>query len=181
MLKFLASKMISRFERRYDYDVSYMRYLLDVSPAAFFRFNRVGAMARQGESAPAEALFAARLCGVLAEDCGPCVQLIVSMAQDAGVDAADLSAILQRDADAMSPAVRIAFDFADAVLWRNGGDDAAREAARREWGDAGIVDLTFALQASRLYPMVKAGLGFGKTCRQVTVEGAPVEVVKHAA
>ncbi len=181
MLKFLARRMMDKFSRRYDYDVSYMRHMLDVSPAAVFKFNKIAAMAQHGERAPKEALFTARLCGVLEEDCGPCVQLGVTMGREAGVPASDIAAVLKGDKSAMSPSVKTAFEFCRAVLARNGDDDAAREAVRAQWGEAGVIDLTLAMQASRLYPMVKAGLGYAKTCQQVRVEGMTVAVVKNAA
>ena len=48
-------------------------------------------------------------------------------------------------------------------------------------GRKGVVDLTLALQLGRMFPMVKAGLGYAKECRRVTVDGQNVDVVKQAA
>lgn len=180
MRKFLAGKFIARFADRYQYNVDYMRFMLDVSPQAFFKFSKLTEFAQHAESAPVPALFAARIMGAVMEDCGPCVQLVVDMAREAGVDANDIAALLQRDIAAMSPDVAAAFEFADAVL-NNGDDERARETVRTRWGDKGVIDLTIALQASRLYPMIKAGLGFAKTCQRVDVEGADIDVVKRAA
>jgi hypothetical protein len=44
-----------------------------------------------------------------------------------------------------------------------------------------VIDLTLALQMGRMFPMVKAGLGYAKECRRVTVDGHHVDVVKQAA
>lgn len=38
-----------------------------------------------------------------------------------------------------------------------------------------------ALQLGRMFPMVKAGLGYAKECRRVSVNGHNVDVVKQAA
>lgn len=180
MRKFLARKFIERFGERYHYNVDYMRFMLDASPRAFFKFTKVMGLSQHSESAPIPALFAARIMGAVTEDCGSCVQLVVDMAREAGVTGDDIGALLRRDLAAMSPDIAVAFEFADAILSRS-EDDAARETVRLRWGDKGVVDLTIALQASRLYPMMKAGLGFAKTCQRIDVEGADIDVVKRAA
>jgi hypothetical protein len=37
------------------------------------------------------------------------------------------------------------------------------------------------LQLSRMFPMVKAGLGYARECRRVTVDGHSIDVIKQAA
>ena len=56
-----------------------------------------------------------------------------------------------------------------------------RDAVKAQWGQKGVIDLTMALQLGRMFPMVKAGLGYAKECRRVTVSGHNVDVVKQAA
>ena len=41
MLKSILKAVVDRFERRYDYDASYLRELVDIDPAAFFAFSKV--------------------------------------------------------------------------------------------------------------------------------------------
>ena len=60
-------------------------------------------------------------------------------------------------------------------------EDEFRDAVRAEWGQKGVIDLTLALQMGRMFPMVKAGLGYAKECRRVAVGGNNVDVVKQAA
>ena len=60
-------------------------------------------------------------------------------------------------------------------------DEEFRDAVRAQWGEKGVIDLTLALQLGRMFPMVKAGLGYAKECRRVTVDGQNVDVVKQAA
>jgi alkylhydroperoxidase family enzyme len=171
--------MLYALSARYRYDVSYMRHLLEASPSAFFKFIAVSKPSRHAEAAPKEALFAAKLVGAMTEDCGPCVQIVVDMAREAGVPDVDIAAVLSRDIAAMSEAARIGFQFADRVARREDADEF-REEARGHWGDKGVIDLTFALQVSRLYPMTKAGLGYAKECVRVTVGDRPVAVAKAA-
>lgn len=179
MRRWIARKAINRFGAQFDYDVGYMRWLLSVSPSAFFKFLAVTKLSRHAEAAPQTALFAARIVGAMTEDCGPCVQLVVDMARAARVPDGDIDAILRRDERAMSDEAALAFRFADAVARRENADER-REAVRSRWGDRGVVDLTFALQASRLYPMVKAGLGYARECVRVKIGGKPVDVARAA-
>jgi hypothetical protein len=108
------------------------------------------------------------------------VQIVVDMARAAGVPDATIDAVLRRDAGSMNEDAAIAFHFADAVARRTFDDDDARDAVRARWGEKGVLDLTFALQASRLYPMIKAGMGYAKECLRVTVGDQSVAVAKAA-
>jgi hypothetical protein len=181
MIRFFANRVLDAFARRYDYDVSYMRTMLTVSPRAFMKFAKLTRLAAHRESAPAEAIYAAKLVGALTEDCGPCTQLVVNMAQEAHVDAWQIEAVLRRNVDALSADAALGFRFAEAVACRLPGADEARDAVRRAWGDKGLIDLTLALQVGRLFPMVKAGLGYTRECRRIRVGSHPVDVVRRAA
>jgi hypothetical protein len=69
----------------------------------------------------------------------------------------------------MNHDVSLAHAFASALVRRGEGLDELREQVRCRWGDRGIIDLTFAAQMTRIYPMVKAGLGFATACRPIRV------------
>lgn len=181
MLRFFANRALDTFAKRYDYDVSYMRKMLDASPAGFMKFSHLTKLASHREAAPAEAVYAAKIVGALAEDCGPCTQLAVNMAREARVAQGQVEAVLRRDIAAMSADTALGFRFAEALFGRLPEEDDLRDAVRSAWGDKGVIDLTFALQIGRIFPMVKAGLGYAKECRRVIVEGRPVDVVKRAA
>ena len=134
------------------------------------------------EVVPVEASFAAKIVGALAEDCGPCTQLVVDMALEAGMPKDQIEAVLRRDLRAMTATTsRLAFRFADAVVRRSADDEDYRDAVRAQWGEKGVIDLTMALQMGRMFPMVKAALGYAKECRRVTVDGHNVDVIKQAA
>ena len=92
-----------------------------------------------------------------------------------------IEAVLRRDPRAMSNDIVLGFQFADAVVRRSADDDKYRDAVRAQWGEKGVIDLTLALQMGRMFPMVKAGLGYAKECRRVIVDGHNVDVVKQAA
>jgi hypothetical protein len=182
MRSWIARRTLRAFATRYGYDVSYLLMLLNESPSAFFKFAPLMKASAHREVVPAEASFAAKITGALAEDCGPCTQLVVDMALEAGMAKDQIEAVLRRDPRAMSDTTRLAFRFADAVVGRRAAEeDEFRDAVRAQWGQKGVIDLTLALQMGRMFPMIKAGLGFAKECRRVTVDGHNVDVVKQAA
>ncbi|WP_028349068.1 hypothetical protein [Bradyrhizobium murdochi] len=181
MRSWIARRGLRAFAKRYGYDVSYLEMMLNESPAAFFKFAPIMKAAAHLEAVPTDASFAAKIVGALAEDCGPCTQLVVDMALEAGMAKDQIEAVLRRDPRAMNDATMLGFRFADAVVRRSANDDEFRDAVRAQWGPKGVIDLTMALQLGRMFPMVKAGLGYAKECRRVSVNGHNVDVVKQAA
>ena len=181
MLKSIARNRIRAFNKHYGYDTSYMEAVLDASPAAFFKFAKLVEAASHRESAPIGAYYAAKIAGAVAEDCGPCTQLVVDMALEAGMERNQIESVLRRDFEAMNDDAVLGFRFAEAVINRAPNEDEVRDAVRVAWGDKGVIDLTFSLQLGRMFPMVKAGLGFAKECRRVTVGHKAVDVAPLAA
>ena len=181
MRSWIARRMLRAASNRYGYDTSYLEMMLAESPSAFFKFASVMKAANHREVVPIEACFAAKLVGALAEDCGPCTQLVVDMALEAEVPKDQIEAVLRRDLRAMNSTTSLGFRFADAVVRRSADDDTHRDAIRDRWGEKGVIDLTLALQMGRMFPMVKSGLGYAKECRRVIVGGHNVDVIKQAA
>ena len=123
----------------------------------------------------------AKITGAIAEDCGPCTQLTVDMALEAGMARDQIEAVLRRDVAAMTEAVALGFQFASAVAHRSMDDDKYRDAVRPRWGEKGVIDLAMALQMGRTFPMIKLGLGYARECRRVAVAGHQIDVIKQAA
>jgi len=181
MYKQIARRMVRRFGGRYGYDTAYMEHMLDVSPRAFRKFAHLPGLSAHVEAAPKNAVFAAKLIGAMHEDCGPCAQLVVNMAKEAGVPDTEIEALAREAGNEMSPDTYLGWRFARAVLDRSLEADEIREQVRARWGDKGVIDLTLSLQIGRVFPMVKAGLGFATTCQQLEVGGRPVAVTPKAA
>jgi hypothetical protein len=181
MRKFIARRMLRATAKRYGYDASYLEMMLEESPAAFFKFAPVMKASAHREVVPVEASFAAKITGAMAEDCGPCTQLTVDMALEAGMAKDQIEAVLRRDAGAMNAATALGFRFADAIVHHSADDERHRDAVRARWGEKGVIDLTMGLQMGRLFPMIKTALGYAKECRRVIVAGHQVNVIKQAA
>jgi len=181
MLKSIARNRTRAFGKHYDYDTHYMEAILDASPAAFLKFSKLMDAANHRESAPIDAYYTVKIAGARAEDCGPCTQLVVNMALEAGMARDQIEAVLTRQCEAMNDDTALAFRFADAIINHAPSEDEVRDAVRTSWGDTGVIDLTFSLQIGRMFPMIKAGLGFAKECRRVSVGDKLVEVAPLAA
>ncbi|MGB8398951.1 hypothetical protein [Bradyrhizobium sp.] len=181
MRSWIARRMLRTMSKRYGYDTGYLEMMLKASPSAFFKFAPLAKAAGHREVVPVDASFAAKLVGAMAEDCGTCTQLVVDMALEAGMANDQVAAVLSRDPGAMNSATKLAYRFADVVVRRSADDHELRDAVRARWGEKGVIDLTLALQMGRMFPMVKAGLGYASECRRVRVGGRDVDVIKPAA
>jgi hypothetical protein len=174
MIRWVLRKAISKFERAWKYDASYMRDIIDASPRAAWMFSRAAALGRFRRDIPIEAWCAAGITSVRYEDCGPCTQLGVTMAERAGVKPEVLRALLADNPDAMPPDVALVWNFTRATLAHDAAADEYREAIVHRWGRRALVSLAFAITAGRIYPTVKYALGHGKACTRIVVGGKPV-------
>lgn len=181
MLSWLMRRRIAAFERAYDYPMDYARDILEASPRALLTYGRILALARYRRDVPAAAAYAAKLVAAKAEDCGPCTQLCVTMAEREGVAPAQLRAVLAGDEKAMSEEVLLAYRFAAAVLAHDPRADALRDEVVARWGRHALVSLAFAIATVRVFPTVKYALGHAKACTRVIVGGSPVPVLRQAA
>ena len=181
MRSFIARRMLRSFRKRYGYDTSYLDMLLKVSPAAFFKLAPLMKASAHREVIPVETKFAAAITGASSEDCGPCTQLTVDMALEAGMAKDQVEAVLRRNVGAMTEATALGFHFADAIVHHAIDDDKYRDAVRARWGEKGVIDLAMTLQLGRMFPMLKLALGYARECRRVTVDGHQVDVIKQAA
>jgi hypothetical protein len=147
--------------------------------ALSFAFSKILESFNDCEDVPKEAWYAAKPAATATEDCGPCTQLVVKMAEREGVSAAAIRAVLRHDESALPAGALLGFRFAQVVLAR---DIAESDRLRREivakWGKKGLLSLALAIASARVYPSVKYALGHGHACTKVSLAGAEV-VVNH--
>lgn len=181
MIKRILTGVLDRFSRKWNYDASYAKDILNADPRAFLAFARVQGLGAYRRGVPSDAWYAAKIVFALYEDCGPCTQLAVDMAERGGVKPEVLRAVLAGDIAAMPADVALTFRFAEAVLARAPETDELREAVLASWGPRSLVSLAFAMTVAQLYPTVKFALGHGQACRRVTVGGQAQPVQRRAA
>lgn len=171
MLKWFLRRQIAAFERTWNYNASYIREMIDADPRAMMVFGKVQGLSQYRKDVPLAAYCAAGLVAVMAEDCGPCTQLGIDMAQREGVDAAILRAIVARDYAAMPEEVALAVRFTEATLRHAPEADELREEVLRRWGKRGLISLAFSMLSARVYPTLKYALGHGRACTRLVIGG----------
>jgi len=178
MLTWLLQRWITKFERQWNYDASYLRDVLDADPRALWAISKLSGIGSYRKDVPTAAYCAAGIVGTMAEDCGPCTQLVVDMAQRQGVDPAVLRAVVARDLSAMPFDVALAVRFAETTLNHAPEADDLREEVVRRWGKRALVSLAFAITAARIYPTLKYAMGHGRSCTRVTIGGETRPVLR---
>ncbi len=113
-------------------------------------------------AASAEQVAMARLGGVMAEDCGPCVEIAARGALQGGV----LRETVQAALDGKLPAgpARQAFAFAQAIALHDPAVDELGDAIEAEHGRAVRTELTVAAATVSVHPAFKRGLGYAQSC-----------------
>jgi hypothetical protein len=179
MIKWFLRRWIDKFERTWSYDASYLRDVLDADPRALMAFGKVAGIGAYRKDVPPAVHSAAGIVAVMSEDCGPCTQLAIDMAQSHGVDPAILKAVVTRDFKAMPDDVVLAVRFAETCLRHAPDADDLREEVLRRFGKRGLVSLAFAMTAARLYPTLKYAMGHGRACMRVTIGGETRPVLRE--
>jgi alkylhydroperoxidase family enzyme len=169
MLRWLIGKRLDAAEKEIGAPVDYLRHILRVSLAAFFKFIKVMPLAQYRRVLPAAPYRVARLVATRHEDCGTCVQIEVNLARKDGVSPHILEAVLAGNPEALPDDLAQTYRFAETVVARNGQDDELREHIRRRYGDAGLVELALAIAVCRIFPTTKRALGYAKSCSLVSV------------
>ncbi|MEZ5885838.1 MAG: hypothetical protein R3D56_02905 [Paracoccaceae bacterium] len=172
MLKLLAHRLVGRFGRRYRYDTGYMKEMIEEDFAGFRRFAKLADLSAYGFGLPSGPLFAAKFIATRAAGCGPCVELVIRMAEEAGVSRAALAAIARKGCPA-DPDMRLAADFAEAVVTNGAGLPDLLEAVEARFGRRGRTGLSVAIATAHFYPMVKRGMGHARDCDMLPPEFRP--------
>ena len=169
MLKWLMKRKLSAFGAAFAYDTTYGAELIDADLNAGLSLARLSKVAAYRADAPAAARFAAKIAAVMSEDCGPCVQLAVTMAQRGGVAESDLRAIIAGDPARMSAEVSLGYRFAKALLERSDALDNLRAEILQRWGSKALAAIALHIVATRTFPALKYALGHGQTCQSVEI------------
>lgn len=180
MIRYVLNKMLLAMKNRYDYDVLYQQEILAADVGAFLKFMGFQTLSSHSGGLPAEPLFAARLRAIIWEDCGPCTQLIVNMALEAGVKPEIVRAIVERDLDALPDNTATVVRFTEQVLARAPNADTYREHIRSLWGTQGLIAIAYAISSCRVYPALKYTLGHGQACGLIQLNQSSLTPVRES-
>lgn len=174
MIRFLFNRMLQGMRDRYHYDTRYQQALLDTDLKAYLKFMGFQTMAAHGGNLPDGPLYAARLRTLLREDCGPCTQLVVDLAREAGLAPALIQAIIDQDCASLPEEIALVVRFTEQVLDHDPEADTLRGQVLERWGQPGLIALGLTISGYRVYPTLKYSLGYGKACQRLQVEPASV-------
>lgn len=166
----IAAMLIRAFERTLGEDMSYMHDIAAVSGKAFRGFARVSMFAAYRRHAPKSMIHLTRLGAMAGEDCGPCTRIAFKVAKREGVDEPLLRAALA-GGEALSGDAAEAFFFGHAI---STGDVVAADehgaAIEASHGRKVRTELALAAATTRIFPAVKRGLGYAKSCELTRFE-----------
>lgn len=169
MIRWILFRILDRFETRLGASMDYLRHVVRVSPGAFMKFAKINGFAQYRRRLPVDAWSVAHIAASLSEDCGSCVQIAVNEARRAGLDAGVIRAAAEARADDLPESLGEVFRYCTSVAGRE-DDPELREKLRARYGEEGLIELAYAIAASRIYPTVKRALGYATSCSKVKIE-----------
>lgn len=164
MIDRITGTLIGRAERRLGAGLDYVRRIAETNLGLLVRYNRIFGFLDPNRHTSTLAYHAVRIRGALAADCGTCVQIEINLASNADVDEAAIDSLLAGRYDELPDDVAAAARLADTVVGQRGDLPDAREAVRVAWGEAGLIELVFAMNGAALLPGIKRGMGYATAC-----------------
>ncbi len=157
------------FGKAYDYDAGYLIQLSETSEGALAAFTAAMGLSKFREELPLDAHFVARIVAMQSEDCGPCAQLNLRLAVEAGVDRELLKTLLEcpEELPAELQDVRL---HTRAVIEGSPADPERYERLRARWGDAAFSELATCIAGCRLFPTMKRSLLSSAVCQTLSLD-----------
>src|SRR6185295_767039 len=141
MLRALLTWMLKQGEKVIGkVDMDYAYHLRDVAPWSLLRYSLINAVATPRKVTSPEVYHAVGLAAAMVEDCGPCVQIHVNLAQRERVSAELLRNLVARKLDRVPREVATAFNYGEKVS-RGELADEERDALRAKFGEQGLIEL----------------------------------------
>lgn len=158
-----ARQELQQFGAAYNYDVGYLMKLLEDSPGAFEAFSGAEGMSAYRRALPIDAHYVARVATMRVEDCGPCTELNLKMAVEAGVDRELLETLLHTPEE-LPDDLRDVWAHARAVVGAGDLDPVRAGRLRQRYGDEGFAELAVVIVGCRVYPTLKRAMLANERC-----------------
>ena len=157
------------FGQAYLYNVDYLIELNRISPEAFGHFSACQALGQYRSALSLDAHFVARITSAQAEDCGPCAQLNLRMAVEAGVDRGMLEALIS-DPESLPEVLAHVRYHVRQVLGQEPADPERVEALRERLGDTAFAELATTIVGSLIYPTLKRAMLRSQSCEALNLD-----------
>lgn len=162
-------KEIDEFETHYQYDSTYLRELLALSPDGYAKFAAFKPLACHQEQLDSESYWVAKLATMQVEDCGECLQLNVRFALESHVAREIIEAVLQ-GGDGLSEELRDLYDFAVQVASSRELDPALEQRIQSRFNRGALLELGIAIASAKVFPTIKRAAGYANSCRLIEIQ-----------
>ena len=161
-------QQIDNFESHYQYDSTYMREMLETSPAGYNKFNNAMSLVGHRELLDKDTYWVAKLAAMRSEDCGECLQLNVRMAKESDVDTEVIRGAISQG-QGLADALKDVHDYAVGVSLNSLTDSAlvARVESRLNKGQ--LLELGVCVSTAKLFPVIKRAVGYTKSCSLIEI------------
>ena len=164
-----AEQKLKAFGAAFDYDVNYLLEVSESSPGAFSAFSAAQPMSEYRDRLSVDAHFVARIVTMQTEDCGPCAQLNLQMAIQAGVERKLLETLLYNP-EGLPSLLAAVRNHVLGVVGQGGVDLEKGDELRRMLGEAAFAELAICIAGSRIYPTLKRAMLAGQTCLKLDLK-----------
>lgn len=164
LLKAIAAKLVARAETRIGVGLDYAHHIARTDFGLMSRYGKIFGFLDPNKQSTPLAYHTARLRGAIAADCGTCVEAEINLAKQAGIHPETIEQILSADYAELSDEISAVARLADAVVGRREDDPIARELVQKTFGDAGLIEISFAMNGAALLPGIKRSMGYATTC-----------------
>lgn len=181
MIRWLLHRLVTRFERKANYDATYWHEIADVDTGAAMRLMVLPAINQYKGDAPPALWYGAGIASMIDGDCGPCLQLMVDGAMHEGVSQGDIAALLAGDLESASEEARLGFLLGKAAIENDPAALEHRERVIVRYGEKALIGLAYVAATARVYPVLKRALGHGAACHRIKIGAREAPVVRKAA
>lgn len=164
MLKKIAAFLVTRGEKRIGVPLDYAHKIARTDFGLMARYGKIFGFLDPNKHASTQAYHVARLRGALAADCGTCVEAEMNLARQSGMNAAMIDTVLRADYAALPDNLAAVARLSDAVVNNREDDPEARAEVQAAFGEAGLIELSFAMNGAALLPGIKRAMGFATVC-----------------
>lgn len=169
MLKWIAARIVAKAETRLGVELDYAHKIAQTDIRLMMRYGKIFGFLDPNKNVPPEAYHTARLRGAISADCGTCVEAEINLAKAAGVPQEIITAVLQSSYTSLPDALSAVAQLADAVTRDRMDAPEAREKIIAAYGEAGLIEIGFAMNGAALLPGLKRAMGYATLCNMETL------------
>lgn len=171
MLKSIAHYLVNRAEKRIGVELDYAHQIAETDFGLVARYGKVFGFLDPNKKVSALAYHVARIRGAVALDCGTCVEAEVNLAKQSGIKPETIKALLLADYAGLPKEILAVARLTDAVVLKREDDLEAREEIQKAFGNAGLIEISYAMNGAALLPSIKRAMGYATQCNLQLLSG----------